>query len=145
MNEIITKLDEIEKKAESILTEAAAEKEKMLKQLEFDKREMDGRYTSMRQKQEEEIKQQLLSEAETKITRQREHYEAAKRRLEEDFAQKKDSLAEEHYKSLMCAWRVAEKKKQRDGMGEEDGRRTVRVQWSCDKDKSDACKTAWCG
>ena len=40
----------------------------------------------------------------------------------------------------MCAWRVAEKKKQRDGMGEEDGRRTVRVQWSCDKDKSDACK-----
>ena len=50
MNEIITKLDEIEKKAESILTEAAAEKEKMLKQLEFDKREMDGRYTSMRQK-----------------------------------------------------------------------------------------------
>ena len=49
MNEIITKLDEIEKKAESILTEAAAEKEKMLKQLEFDKREMDGRYTSMRQ------------------------------------------------------------------------------------------------
>ena len=40
MNEIITKLDEIEKKAESILTEAAAEKEKMLKQLEFDKREM---------------------------------------------------------------------------------------------------------
>ena len=135
MNEIITKLDEIEKKAESILTEAAAEKEKMLKQLEFDKREMDGRYTSMRQKQEEEIKQQLLSEAETKITRQREHYEAAKRRLEEDFAQKKDSLAE----------KIFESKKQRDGMGEEDGRRTVRVQWSCDKDKSDACKTAWCG
>ena len=89
MNEIITKLDEIEKKAESILTEAAAEKEKMLKQLEFDKREMDGRYTSMRQKQEEEIKQQLLSEAETKITRQREHYEAAKRRLEEDFGRQR--------------------------------------------------------
>ena len=100
MNEIITKLDEIEKKAESILTEAAAEKEKMLKQLEFDKREMDGRYTSMRQK-EEEIKQQLLSEAETKITRQREHYEAAKRRLEEDFAQKKDSLAEEIFESII--------------------------------------------
>ena len=101
MNEIITKLDEIEKKAESILTEAAAEKEKMLKQLEFDKREMDGRYTSMRQKQEEEIKQQLLSEAETKITRQREHYEATKRRLEEDFAQKKDSLAEEIFESII--------------------------------------------
>ena len=99
MNEIITKLDEIEKKAESILTEA--EKEKMLKQLEFDKREMDGRYTSMRQKQEEEIKQQLLSEAETKITRQREHYEAAKRRLEEDFAQKKDSLAEKIFESII--------------------------------------------
>ena len=86
MNEIITKLDEIEKKAESILTRGqAAEKEKMLKQLEFDKREMDGRYTSMRQKQEEEIKQQLLSEAETKITRQREHYEAAKRRFRRGF------------------------------------------------------------
>ena len=81
MNEIITKLDEIEKKAESILT--------------------DGRYTSMRQKQEEEIKQQLLSEAETKITRQREHYEAAKRRLEEDFAQKKDSLAEKIFESII--------------------------------------------
>ena len=78
-----------------------AEKEKMLKQLEFDKREMDGRYTSMRQKQEEEIKQQLLSEAETKITRQREHYEAAKRRLEEDFAQKKDSLAEKIFESII--------------------------------------------
>lgn len=76
MNEIITKLDEIEKKAESILTEAAAEKEKMLKQ-------------------------QLLSEAETKITRQREHYEAAKRRLEEDFAQKKDSLAEKIFESII--------------------------------------------
>ena len=42
----------------------------------------------------------------------------------------------------MCAWRVAEKKKQRDGMGEEDGRRTVRVQWSCDKDKSDGKSVA---
>ena len=67
MNEIITKLDEIEKKAESILTEAAAEKEKMLKQLEFDKREMDGRYTSMRQKQEEEIKQQLYPKLRLKL------------------------------------------------------------------------------
>ena len=101
MNEIITRLDEIEKKAESILTEAAAEKEKMLKQLEFDKREMDGRYASMRQKQEEEIRQQLLSEAETKITRQREYYEAAKRQLEEDFAQKKDILAEEIFESII--------------------------------------------
>ena len=55
----------------------------------------------MRQKQEEEIKQQLLSEAETKITRQREHYEAAKRWLEEDFAQKKDSLAEEIFESII--------------------------------------------
>lgn len=55
----------------------------------------------MRQKQEEEIKQQLLSEAETKITRQREPYEAAKRRLEEDFAQKKDSLAEEIFESII--------------------------------------------
>ncbi len=101
MNEIITKLGEIEKKAESILTDAAAEKEKMLKQLEFDKREMDGRYASMRQKQEEEIRQQLLSEAETKITRQREYYEAAKRQLEEDFAQKKDILAEEIFESII--------------------------------------------
>ncbi len=101
MNEIITKLGEIEKKAESILTDAAAEKEKMLKQLEFDKREMDGRYASMRQKQEEEIRQQLLSEAETKITRQREYYEAAKRQLEEDFAQKKDTLAEEIFESII--------------------------------------------
>lgn len=101
MNEIITKLGEIEKKAESILTDAAAEKEKMLKQLEFDKREMDGRYASMRQKQEEEIRQQLLSEAEIKITRQREYYEAAKRQLEEDFAQKKDTLAEEIFESII--------------------------------------------
>ena len=45
--------------------------------------------------------QQLLSEAETKITRQREHYEAAKRRLEEDFAQKKESLAEEIFESII--------------------------------------------
>ena len=58
-------------------------------------------HLSMRQKQEEEIKQQLLSEAETKITRQREHYEAAKRRLEEDFAQKKDSLAEKIFESII--------------------------------------------
>ena len=101
MNEIITKLGEIEKKAESILTDAAAEKEKMLKQLEFDKREMDGRYASMRQKQEEEIRQQLLSEAETKITRQREYYESAKRQLEEDFAQKKDILAEEIFENII--------------------------------------------
>ena len=41
MNEIITRLDEIEKKAESILTDAAAEKEKMLKQwLEKGKRKL---------------------------------------------------------------------------------------------------------
>ena len=65
MNEIITKLDEIEKKAESILTDAAAEKEMILKQLEFDKREMDRQYASMRQKQEEEIKQQLDASAES--------------------------------------------------------------------------------
>lgn len=101
MNEIITRLDEIEKKAESILTDAAAEKENMLKQLEFDKREMDGRYASMRQKQEDAIKQQLLSEAETKLSGQREHYEAAKRQLEEDFLQKKDALAEEIFESMI--------------------------------------------
>ena len=101
MNEIITKLDEIEKKAESILTEAAAEKEKMLKQLEFDKREMDGRYTSMRQKQEEEIKQQLLSESKTKLLGQKEHYEAKMRQLEEEFLQKKDSLAEKIFESII--------------------------------------------
>jgi vacuolar-type H+-ATPase subunit H len=103
MNEIITKLDEIEKKAESILTEAAAEKEKMLKQLEFDKREMDGRYTSMRQKQEEEIKQQLLSESKTKLLGQKEHYEAKMRQLEEEFLQKKETLAEEIFESIISS------------------------------------------
>ena len=101
MNEIITKLGEIEKKAESILTDAAAEKEKMLKQLEFDKREMDVHYASLRKKQEEEIKKQLLSEADTKLSGQREHYEAAKRQLEEEFLQKKDTLAEEIFESII--------------------------------------------
>lgn len=103
MNEIITKLDEIEKKAESILTDVAAEKEMMLKQLEFDKREMDRQYASMRQKQEEEIKQQLLSESKTKLLGQKEHYEAKRRQLEEEFLQKKETLAEEIFESIISS------------------------------------------
>lgn len=103
MNEIITKLDEIEKKAESILTDAAAEKEMMLKQLEFDKREMDRQYASMRQKQEEEIKQQLLSESKTKLLGQKEHYEAKMRQLEEEFLQKNETLAEKIFESIISS------------------------------------------
>lgn len=103
MNEIITKLDEIEKKAESILTDAAAEKEMMLKQLEFDKREMDRQYASMRQKQEEEIKQQLLSESKTKLLGQKEHYKAKMRQLEEEFLQKKETLAEKIFESIISS------------------------------------------
>ena len=103
MNEIITKLDEIEKKAESILTDAAAEKEMMLKQLEFDKREMDRQYASMRQKQEEEIKQQLLSESKTKLLGQKEHYAAKMRQLEEEFLQKKETLAEKIFESIISS------------------------------------------
>ena len=55
----------------------------------------------LRKKQEEEIKKQLLSEADTKLSGQREHYEAAKRQLEEEFLQKKDTLAEEIFESII--------------------------------------------
>lgn len=72
----------------------------MLKQLEFDKREMDVHYASLRKKQEEEIKKQL-SEADTKLSGQREHYDAVKRQLEEEFLQKKDTLAEEIFESII--------------------------------------------
>ena len=51
----------------------------------------------------EEIKQQLLSESKTKLLGQKEHYEAKVRQLEEEFLQKKETLAEKIFESIISS------------------------------------------
>ena len=51
----------------------------------------------------EEIKQQLISESKTKLLGQKEHYEAKMRQLEEEFLQKKETLAEKIFESIISS------------------------------------------
>ncbi|MDD6057324.1 MAG: hypothetical protein PUB98_03540 [Clostridiales bacterium] len=95
MNEIITKLDEIEQKAEAILTKAQERREKIFSQIEDAKREIDAKYERMEQAAMALYFEELRSKNDAK---RKEKEEKSKEEIEElarFFEERKEALAEE--------------------------------------------------
>lgn len=101
MNEIITKLNEIEEKAESIISDAQSRKEQLGKQLEADRKEIDRKYDRMEQEMLEQLEQKLNREAEAKIKELREMSQAAMDELNASFLLNRDKMAEEIVKRII--------------------------------------------
>lgn len=101
MNEIITKLNEIEEKAESIISDAQSRKEQLGKQLEADRKEIDRKYDRMEQEMLEQLEQKRNREAEAKIKELREMSRAAMDELNASFLLNRDKMAEEIVKRII--------------------------------------------
>lgn len=101
MNEIITKLNEIEEKAESIISDAQSRKEQLGKQLEADRKEIDRKYDRMEQEMLEQLEQKRNREADAKIKELREMSQAAMDELNASFLLNRDKMAEEIVKRII--------------------------------------------
>lgn len=95
MNEIITKLNEIEEKAEMILCDARASKEEMMAKLEQDKREIDAEYDRLEAESMQQLKARLRAEAETEIEELRRKNKQAAEEFDTKFAEEKERLADQ--------------------------------------------------
>ena len=103
MNEIITKLDEIEGKADAIILDAKLRKEQMAAQLEQDKKEIDAKYDTLEQRKANELERELKIKAEQQITARRQQGKEALERLEAEFEEKKEVFAEEIFGRIIQA------------------------------------------
>lgn len=101
MNEIITKLNEIEEKAESIISDAQSRKEQLGKQLEADRKEIDRKYDRMEQEMLEQLEQKRNREADAKIKELREMSQAAMDELNASFLLNRDKMAEDILKRII--------------------------------------------
>ncbi|MDD6306394.1 MAG: hypothetical protein PUA75_05535 [Clostridiales bacterium] len=101
MNEIITRLNEIEEKAEAIIRDAKSGKERMLSQLEADEREIDRKYEALEQEKEEHLRQQISGENEKRIAQMQEKAGQAISRLETDFTETKEQRAEKLFQKII--------------------------------------------
>lgn len=95
MNEIITKLNEIEEKAETILCDARASKEEMMAKLEQDKREIDAEYDRLEAESIQQLKARLRADAETEIEKLRRKNKQAAEEFDAKFAEEKERLADQ--------------------------------------------------
>ena len=95
MNEIITKLNEIEEKAETILCDARASKEEMMAKLEQDKREIDAEYDRLEAESIQQLKTRLRADAETEIEKLRRKNKQAAEEFDAKFAEEKERLADQ--------------------------------------------------
>lgn len=95
MNEIITKLNEIEEKADAILSDARGRKEEMMLQLERDKRDIDAEYNRLEAEAKKKLEGNLRRDAALQIAKVQEENQRAKERFEQFFSEKKEELAEE--------------------------------------------------
>lgn len=100
MNEIITKLNEIEEKAGAILSDASSRKEQLMTQLEKDKREIDAKYDRMEEEAVAQLGGQLRDGARRKLQELREKSQEEAEQLEHMFEAQKESLAEEIVKRV---------------------------------------------
>lgn len=101
MNEIITKLNEIEEKAESIISDAKAGKETRLKQLEQDKKKIDDKYSRMEAAAVKKLEQELRLEADKQILRLQENGRMAISELHSGFEKNKEQLAMEIFQRIV--------------------------------------------
>lgn len=101
MNEIITKLNEIEEKAEAIISDANARKEQMQLKLEAEKKRLDEKYRLKEQETERRIREQKMGEAEVKMQALREKTRHSVEEMEQRFAEEKERLAEEIFACII--------------------------------------------
>lgn len=101
MNEIITKLNEIEEKADAIISDAKARKEQMAVQLEADKKAIDAKYDRLEKEAVEEFLGQRQMVAEKQIQEMKEKDAKALERLEASFLQEKEKLADEIFRRIV--------------------------------------------
>lgn len=95
MNEIITRLNEIEEKADAILTAAGEQKEAMAVQFEADKREIDRKYEQLLADDIRELEDGLKREAERETADFERRSEEELKRLKQMFMERWDALAEQ--------------------------------------------------
>lgn len=101
MNEIITKLNEIEEKAEAIISDAKSRKERMMAGMEADERAIDEKYDRMEEEAAQKLRQRLKEEGDAQIQSMREQNEAAIERLDKRFMEQKEKLAEEIFSRII--------------------------------------------
>lgn len=101
MNEVITKLNEIEEKAQGMIDEAKAAKEAMQSQLAFDQRELDERYAKEAAAWEEKTRLILLDQSREAAAKRRAEGEQAIQQLEEQFLQTKEQRVEALFQELI--------------------------------------------
>lgn len=101
MNEVITKLNEIEEKAQGMIDEAKAAKETMQSQLAFDQKELDERYAKEAAVWEEKTRLTLLGQSREAATKRRAEGEQAIQQLEEQFEQTKEQRVEVLFQKLI--------------------------------------------
>lgn len=101
MNEVITRLNEIEEKAQAILSDTKDRKEEMLRQLELDKKELAGRYQTLERQKAAALRERLAAETDERLSGVKREYEEAARQMEEEFERKKEALAEEVFQRII--------------------------------------------
>ncbi len=95
MNAIITKLNEIEEKAEMILRDAGERKDALSVQLEERKREIDAAYDRKEAEAMQRLEEQLTAGAKQKLDELRKQEKEAADALVLKFSEEKEQLAEQ--------------------------------------------------
>lgn len=95
MNEIITRLNEIEEKAEAILCDARERKDELSVQLEESKRKIDAEYDRMEAEEMQQLEAQLTAEAKQKLAKLRVKEKEASDAFDVRFSEEKERLAEQ--------------------------------------------------
>lgn len=93
MNEIITRLNEIEERAGAILAAADEKKEAMAAQFEADRQEIDRKYERMLAQDIREYEQERRWEAERELAEARRRSEEELFRLVQSFEGQREALA----------------------------------------------------
>ena len=102
MNEIITKLNEIEEKAETMISDAKDRKQQLEEKLELDKKELDRKYKTLEEDKMKQLSGKLEETANAQIRQQHEATDAAIAELEERFKEHKEELVQEIFERLIA-------------------------------------------
>lgn len=95
MNEIITRLNEIEEKAETILCDARERKDELSVLLEQSKREIDAEYDRMEAESMQQLEERLTAEAKQKIAKLRAKEKEASDAFDVRFSKEKEQLVKQ--------------------------------------------------
>ncbi len=95
MNEIITRLNEIEEKAETILCDARARKDELSVQLEQEKRRIDDEQDKLETEAMQQLEAKLTAEAKQKVEALRLKKKEASEAFDAKFTEEKEHLAEQ--------------------------------------------------